>query len=155
MFGLQALFLMLFEWKSLWILMSWPFKNILNTMVFMRFHIFCFFVKFMILGTHLGIILDTFGGPGRPLWWFLGYWIHLEISMNFKVFPGTPQVESTDLVEGKVGIQGPYYHQSPDGWPAPVDQQTADWDQLMGELLFYPWKVTEVYELGIEYWKNC
>ena len=61
---------------------------IVNTVVFIRFHIFMFFVKLMILGFHFDLILDTLGGLGRPLWWFSGV---LEIPWNFNEFQGLPR----------------------------------------------------------------
>ena len=43
-----------------------------NIDVFIRYHFFVFFVNLMILGTNLDLILDTSGGLGRPVGWFLG-----------------------------------------------------------------------------------
>ena len=50
-----------------------------NIDVFIRYHFFDIFVNFTILGTNLDLILDTSGGLGRPVWWFLGV---LEIVVN-------------------------------------------------------------------------
>ena len=51
-----------FEWKFWWILMSQPFKSIVNSSVFIRFHFFDFLMILMILGTCLDLIWVTFGG---------------------------------------------------------------------------------------------
>ena len=40
--------------------MSQPFKNIVNTVVFIRFRFFDFCMNFMIVGGNLDLILDTF-----------------------------------------------------------------------------------------------
>ena len=52
---------------------------------------FDFFVNLMNLGTNLDFILDTFGGLGRPVWWFLGV---LESHWNF--------IEFHDLAGSKI-----------------------------------------------------
>ena len=61
---------LIFDWKISWFVMSQPLKNIVNTMVFIRFHFFDFFMILMISGTCLDLILDTLGGLGAPLLWF-------------------------------------------------------------------------------------
>ena len=109
MFGLQARFFMIFDWKISWFVMSQPLKNTVNIVVFIRFHFFDFFMNLMISGTCLDLILDTFGGLGRPIWWFLGYWRLLEILMNFRVSPEPPQAEGTRMLEGKLLIRGVQY----------------------------------------------
>ena len=106
MFELQAWFLMIFDWKISWFVMSQPLKNMVNIVVFIRFHFFDFFMNLMISGTCLDLILDPFGGLGRSIWWFLGYWRLLEILMNFRVSPEPPQAESTGVLEGKLLLQG-------------------------------------------------
>ena len=45
----------------------WTSKKHTKTMVFDRFHFFDFFMNLMISGTCLDLILDTFGGLGRPI----------------------------------------------------------------------------------------
>ena len=79
---------------------------IVNIDVFIRFDFVDFFMNLMISGAYLDFILNTFGGLGRPIWWFLGYWRLLEILMNFRVSPEPPQVETMSLVGGTLSIQG-------------------------------------------------
>ena len=88
MVGLQAQFLMIFDLNICWFVMSKPFKNIVNTVVFIRFHIFDFCMNLMILGTNLDLILDTFGGLGELVRWFVGV---LEIPWNFSEFHDLPR----------------------------------------------------------------
>ena len=95
MFGLQARFLMIFDWKNLWFLMSQPLKNIVNTMVFIRSHFSCIFVILMLSGTSWDLILESFGGLQAPFWWFLRV---LENHRNFIEFydlAGWPQSPAT------------------------------------------------------------
>ena len=68
MFGLQARFLTILDWKIYSFLMSQTLKNVVNTDVFIKCHCFVFLVNLMILDTNLDLILDTFGGLGRPVW---------------------------------------------------------------------------------------
>ena len=65
MFGLQARFLMIFDWRNRWFLMSAPLKNIINTVVFVRFHIFVFLLILMIFG----MLWDTLWIPGSRFLW--------------------------------------------------------------------------------------
>ena len=67
---------------NLWIYM-------VNTDVFIRYQFCDVFVNLMILGTNLHLILDTSGGLGRPVWWFLGV---LEIPWNFTDFQDHPKL---------------------------------------------------------------
>ena len=91
--GLHARILMNFDWKILsrflWILMFQPLKSIVNIYVFMRFHFFDFFVILMTSGTSWDLILDTFGGLGRPFWWFVGV---LDMHWNFIDFQDHPKL---------------------------------------------------------------
>ena len=89
-FGLQSRFLMIFERKLCWILMSQPLKSIVNTSVFIKFHFFKMFVILMTSGTSWDLILDTFGSLGRPFWWFVGV---LETHWNFIDFHASPNWE--------------------------------------------------------------
>ena len=70
--GPQTFFLMIFELKILWFLMSSPLQSTVNTDVFMRFLFFRIFAILMTSGTCLDLILMTFGGLWVPLWWFFG-----------------------------------------------------------------------------------
>jgi hypothetical protein len=72
MFGLQVWILMSFELKACLIVMPQPLKNIVNTMVFIRFQIFVSFLNLMILGPDLDLISVTFEDPGAPIWRHLG-----------------------------------------------------------------------------------
>ena len=45
-----------------------PLKNIVNIMVFIRFHIFDFFINLMILDPSLDPFLDSFGGLWSAVW---------------------------------------------------------------------------------------
>ena len=105
-FGLQACFLMIFELKIWWFLMSQPMKSIVNSSVFNRFHFLDFFMKFMISGTCLDLILDTFWGLGWLIRWFLGYLRLLEFLMKFRVSPETAKAEWIGVLEGKLIFQG-------------------------------------------------
>ena len=87
--GPQTFFLMIFELKILWFLMSSPLKSTVNTYVFMRFHFFDFFVILMTSGTSWDLILDTFGGLETPFWWFLGV---LVMHWNFIDFLDHPKL---------------------------------------------------------------
>ena len=46
-------------------MMSQPLKNIVNTVVFIGFHVFAVLVILMISGTFLDLIFETFGGLGN------------------------------------------------------------------------------------------
>ena len=98
--------------------MSQPLKNIVNTVVFIGFHVFAVLVILMISGPCLDLILDTFEVLGDHLTHFLVYWRLLEISLIFRVSPEPPQAERTRQVEGKVMVQGVLlqvlYHQFAD-----------------------------------------
>jgi hypothetical protein len=63
---------MSFELKECLIVMPQPLKNIVNTMVFIRFQIFVSFLNLMILGPDLDLISVTFEDPGAPIWRHLG-----------------------------------------------------------------------------------
>ena len=73
-FGLHALMLMSLDWMIRWFLMSRPFKNILNTLVFIRFQTSDFFLNLVTLGSLCGVILDTLGGIWRSKSHILGAW---------------------------------------------------------------------------------
>ena len=89
-----------------------------NTHVFIRFHFFDFFMNLMISGPCLDFILDTLGGLGRPIWWFLGYWRLLEMSLIFRISPEPPQIERTEVLGGKLMHQGALQpNKSRTGWP--------------------------------------
>ena len=91
MFGLQAWFLMVFDWKISWFVMSQPLKNILNIVVFIGFHVFVVLVILMISGTCLDLIFETFGGLGRPFKWFFGV---LDMHWNFVDFQDHPELRT-------------------------------------------------------------
>ena len=84
--GPQTFFLMIFELKILWFLMSSPFKSNVHTYVFMRFHFFRIFAILMTSGTCLVFSLMAFGGLWAPLWWFFGL---LYRHWKFIDFPGS------------------------------------------------------------------
>ena len=71
MFGLQAWFLMIFDWKISWFVMPQPLKNIVNTIVFIGFHVFCRFSDFddfrYLFGPHFWDIWRSW----EPFWRFL------------------------------------------------------------------------------------
>ena len=81
--GLQTCFLTTFGWTMCSFLMSQPFKHIVNTMVFMRFHFSNCFVILMASGTYLDLIFEVSGGLQAPFWWFLRV---LENHSNFMEF---------------------------------------------------------------------
>ena len=74
-----------------------------NTDVFIRCHFFDIFVNLMILGTNLDLILDTSGGLGRPVWWFLGV---LEIPWNFIDFQDHPKLREDARLKVKWSSRG-------------------------------------------------
>ena len=82
MFGLQAWFLMIFDWKISWFVMSQPLKNIANTVVFIGFHVFVVLVILMISGTCLDLTFETFGG--------LDFWC-IGDCLKFHWFSGSHQ----------------------------------------------------------------
>ena len=91
MFGLQAWFLMIFDWKISWFVMSQPLKNIANTVVFIGFHVFVVLVILMISGTCLDLIFETFGGLGTPFKWFSGV---LDMHWNLIDFQDHPELRA-------------------------------------------------------------
>ena len=82
--------------------MSQPIKSIVNSSVFIRFHFFDFFMNFMISGTCLDFILDTFGVLGAPFGDFCGYCTGIEISMNFQDHSRHPKIRGCgqEVVKG-------------------------------------------------------
>ena len=84
MFGLQARILTILEWKIYSCLMSQPFKNIVNTDVFIRFLIFDIFLNLMSLASLRGLILDTLGGIWLPKSDILGSWKGIGIFITFQ-----------------------------------------------------------------------
>ena len=106
MLGLQTWFSTIFEWEICWFLMSQPIKSMVNSCVFIRFHFFDFFMNCMISGTHLDLILDTLGGLGASLLWFLGL---LYRHWNFNEILGSllpPKNKSTWSFGGFWLVQG-------------------------------------------------
>ena len=77
-----------------------------HTNVLLRFHFVDFFMDLMLSGPCLDLILDTLPGLGSRIWWFLGYWRLLEISMIFGFPPEISRAERRRQVEGKVIFQG-------------------------------------------------
>ena len=103
-------------------LLSWKYADfwcphlsicMVNIDVFIRFHFFDLFMNLMISGRCLSFILDTLGGLGGLIWWFLGYWRLLEISLIFRISPEPPQAERPRQGEGKVMVQGALQPTSP------------------------------------------
>ena len=98
-FGFQARILMIFDWKIWWFVMSQPLKNIVNIMVFIRFHVFDFLLILMVSGTSWDLNLEVFGGLQAPLWGFLrvleNHWNFIELYG----LAGRPQ-NPEDLVGG-------------------------------------------------------
>ena len=84
-FGLQARFLMISDAKICWFLMSQPLKNIVNTAVFIRFHVFGFLLILMVSGTSWDLNLEVFGCLQASFWGFLRV---LENHWNFIGFYG-------------------------------------------------------------------
>ena len=70
-FGLQERFLMIFDWKTCWILMSRSFKNIANTVVFIRLRFFGFYAILIVSGTSWNLIFEVSGGLQAQFWWYL------------------------------------------------------------------------------------
>ena len=114
-----------------------------NTDVFIRYHFFDFFVNLMILGTNLDLILDTSGGLGRPVWWFLGV---LEIPWNFIDFQDHPKLRLRTWWVVKWSSRASSNRSiSPACWPPdcqtpawrPVDHQIVIADGMLEEYLKY------------------
>ena len=72
--------------------MSQPLKNIVNIMVFMRFHIFDVFINLMIFGANLDLFWSLLETLGHQFGDFLGYCTGIEISRDLRVSPDPPQV---------------------------------------------------------------
>ena len=67
MFQLQARFFTIFDWTFDSFLMSQPSKNIVNTVVFIRFHFSHFLLIWMTSGTCLTLIWVTLESLGAPI----------------------------------------------------------------------------------------
>ena len=101
MFGLQARFLMIFDCRNCWFLMPVTLKNIVNTVVFVRFRILAFLLISMIFR----MLLDTFWSR----FWYLGvafceyvqYWWILWIWMDSWTWGVEPRISSSSEVGGK------------------------------------------------------
>ena len=101
-----------FEWKIISFPMSQPLENIVNIMVFIRFHFFNNFHNLMVLGTILETILEALGISRAHFEDFGWCWRLLRISMNFRVFSEAPQVEGSWSAGGKKLIPRAHsYHQ--------------------------------------------
>ena len=74
---------------------------------------FDFFMNLMISGPCLDLILDTFEVLGNHLTHFLVYWRLLEISLIFRISPEPPQIEGTEVLDGKLCFQGALQPTSP------------------------------------------
>ena len=113
---LQPYSLMDFEWKIISFPMSQPLKNIVNTMVFMRFHFFNNFHNLKVSGTILETILEALGRLERPFSWFLEA---LVIAWNFNEFQGLlwgTQIESTQSGGGKMFLPRAHYYRQYGGY---------------------------------------
>ena len=64
--------------------MSQPLKNIVNTLVFIRFPIFVIFMNFIGLGSLQGVILDTLGGIWLAKSDISGSWKGIGIFITFE-----------------------------------------------------------------------
>ena len=99
-------------WKIITFPMSQPFKNIVNIVVFIRFHFLDNFQNFVVSGTILESMLEALGLSRAHSGDFEGCWKLLRILMNFRVSSETPQIESTQSGEGKrTHSRAHYYHQ--------------------------------------------
>ena len=163
-FGLQSCFLMIFEWKFSWILMSQPLKSIVNTCVFIRFHFFNIFVILMTSGTSWDLILDTFGGLETPFWWFLGV---LDMHWNFIDFQDLPKLRepgcwvvnwctrgySRTVLNTSLLTCRPASSRLINSWLINcwlIMETLIKIDQL----LIYQWKLMKIDKLMMEYWKS-
>ena len=81
-FGLQARFLMISDAKICWFWCPNPAKNIVNAVVFIRFHVFDFLLILMVSGTSWELNLEVFGGLQASFWGFLrvleSHWFFIE-----------------------------------------------------------------------------
>ena len=113
---LQPYSLMDSEWKINSFPMSQPLKNIVNTVVFIRFHFFHNFWNLIVSGTILETILEALDLSRTHLADFWGSWRLLRISMNFNAFSETPRIESTHSGEGKKPIARAHYYRQYGGY---------------------------------------
>ena len=129
--------------------MSQPLKSIANTCVFIRFHFFNIFVILMTSGTSWDLILDTFGGLGRPFWWFVGV---LEIHWNFIDFQDLPELRQRGWWVVNCHSRASSNRSiSPACWPPdcqtpvcwPVDHQIVIADGMLEEYLKYDISMNE------------
>ena len=101
-----------FEWKIVSFQMSQPFKKLVNTLVFIRFHFFNNFHNLMVSGNIFETILEALGVSSAHFEDFWGCWRLLWISMNFRVFSETPRTLRPLPGEGKrMHSRAHYYRQ--------------------------------------------
>ena len=108
MFGLQAWFLMISDWKNWWFLMSQPLKHIEKIWFSLDFTFLTFwwFRWFQVpLGTSFWRSLEVSRHHFDDFW---GYWEFLGISLNSMVWLAGTRIQSTHPGEGKkVDPRGP------------------------------------------------
>ena len=127
--------------------MSQPLKSIVNS--FIRFHFFSIFVILMSAGTSWDLILDTFGGLGKPFLWFSGV---LDMHWNFIDFQDHPDLRTRGCwVVNCLFRASSNRSISPACWPLdcrtsvcwPVDHQTVIADGMLEEYLKYDISMNE------------
>ena len=105
-----------FEWKVISFPMSHPLKNMVNSVVFIRFHFFNNFRNLMVSGTILETILEALGISRAHFEDFGGCWRLLRISMNFRIFSETPRILRPLPGGGKRMHSRAHYYQQLNGY---------------------------------------
>ena len=96
--------------------MSQPLKNIVNIVVFIRFHFSNNFHNLMVSVTTLEAILEALGLSRVHFEDFGGCWRFLRISMNFIIFSEAPQAEAPHSGGGKKLIPRAHYYRQYGGY---------------------------------------
>ena len=96
--------------------MSQPLKNIVNTVVFIRFHIFNNFQNLVVPGTILESIWEALGLSTAHFGDFCGCWRLLRILMNFVIFSEAHQAEAPRSGGGKMFLPRAHYYRQYGGY---------------------------------------
>ena len=104
------------EWKIISFPISKPLKNMVNIVVFIRFHLFHNFWNLMVSGTILETILEALGLSRIHFEDPCRCWRLFRISMIFRIFSETPRIESTQSGEGKIFIPRAHYYRQYGGY---------------------------------------